>query len=452
MNPIAAFRRIGYWWYAVGLPLFLSAVASAQPPADKPKSAPKEQRAAVGQCVSPTGALLHRRASGQAWQAVQSKGDVFSVDQLLALPGEQAAVDNRKQEVRLTLWGNLPELSSFPVLESAVVLHANPAMDLDVTLDRGRVLIANLKKNKEPARVRVGFQGQIWELVLEEPGTEIALDLYGRWPTGTVFRPQHEPDDLPITTLLLFVLKGQAAVKVGAGHHTVHAPPGPAHFHWINVTGADLGPRRRDRLPAWADKGTRPTPEAEALRAAVEQQRRQLADKPAAAVLVDGLNRPDTAGRQLAVYGLAAIDDLPHLVDALADIKHAEVREAAILALQHWIGRGAAQERQLHNFLVKDRKYTAGNAEIVLFLLHGISQDDLDRPETYEALIAYLRHNKLPVRDLARWQLYRLVPAGKDISYDPAGNEASWERAYKEWKVLIPDGKLPKKAAPGGKG
>ena len=55
-------------------------------------------------------------------------------------------------------------------------------------------------------------------------------------------------------------------------------------------------------------------------------------------------------------------------------------------------------------------------------LLH--SPFDLDRPETYDALIAYLRHSRLPVRELARWHLYRLVPAGRKIVYDAAASEA----------------------------
>ena len=47
------------------------------------------------------------------------------------------------------------------------------------------------------------------------------------------------------------------------------------------------------------------------------------------------------------------------------------------------------------------------------------------------------------VRELAAWQLYRLVPSGKDITYDPTGSAEEREQAYKAWKKLVPDGKLP---------
>jgi hypothetical protein len=77
----------------------------------------------------------------------------------------------------------------------------------------------------------------------------------------------------------------------------------------------------------------------------------------------------------------------------------------------------------------------------VLQLLH--SPFDSKLPETYEALIGYLRHDKLPVRELARWHLQRLAPKITDIPYDAAGSAAEREKAYQEWKKRIPDGKLP---------
>jgi hypothetical protein len=68
---------------------------------------------------------------------------------------------------------------------------------------------------------------------------------------------------------------------------------------------------------------------------------------------------------------------------------------------------------------------------------------DPKAPETYETLIAYLRHDKQPVRELAKWHLDRLAPAGRSIPFDAAAPPEEREKAYKEWKKLIPDGKLP---------
>jgi len=68
----------------------------------------------------------------------------------------------------------------------------------------------------------------------------------------------------------------------------------------------------------------------------------------------------------------------------------------------------------------------------------------LEKPETFELLIAYLRHDKPAIRELASWHLYRLVPASKDIAYDPSGTADDREKAYKAWKKLVPTGELPR--------
>ena len=80
----------------------------------------------------------------------------------------------------------------------------------------------------------------------------------------------------------------------------------------------------------------------------------------------------------------------------------------------------------------------------MLQLLH--SPFDPNDPVTYQTLIAYLQHDKLAVRELARWHLYRLVPAGRKIGYKPLATEEERARALREWKKLIPSGQLPPKS------
>lgn len=427
---------LGMLWLGLGL-------AAGQDQRPAPPARP-EPRVAVGKATSPAGTLLRRSREQPGWQVVPAQEAVHSTDLLLALPGEQAAVTSKDGTVRLTLWGNLPEFSSYPVLESAVVPHAGPANLLDFTLERGRVVVTRLAE-REPVQVRVRFEGRTWTLLLAEPGTEVALERYGRWVPGSRFVSNPGAEDVPSVAVVAFVLKGQADLRIEGAQFRMSAPPGPAYFHWNNVSGPDRGPRRRDKVPAWAEKGPRQTPEAEALHKAVEEQRRALAAKPVEAALTEGLRSPDRARRQVALYSLAAVDDLPRLADALGHEKDAEVRDSTVPVLQAWIGRGPGQDMKLYGFLIQGRQYTPRQAETVLQLLHDFSADDRDRPETYETLIGYLRHAKPAVRELAKWYLYRWVPAGQKIAYDPAGPEAERERAYQEWKKLIPDGKLPPK-------
>ena len=129
------------------------------------------------------------------------------------------------------------------------------------------------------------------------------------------------------------------------------------------------------------------------------------------------------------------------LLNALADEKYADVRIAAIGALRHWVGRRAENDQQLYQAL--QQKYKSSLAEIIMELLHPFSEKQKHEPETYETLIAYLNHDKLPIRELAYSHLVALVPQGVKIPYDPAGGVDNRDYSYQEWKKLIPQGKLP---------
>jgi hypothetical protein len=209
---------------------------------------------------------------------------------------------------------------------------------------------------------------------------------------------------------------------------------------------------RREELPSWAtpaaDKKIGAVVVKEVLAPLFRQLKDRSPEEAVAAVFAAAAQEKDarraTLARQIAVDCYGALDDLPRLLGALGDAKHTDARDAAVSALRHWLGRGVEQPGKLYQFLIKQQKYPPGQAAIVVQLLHSFSDDDLRQPQTYDVLIAYLRHARLPIRQLASWHLYRLVPAGKKIKYDPAGTEAEREKAYKAWKKLIPEGQLPK--------
>jgi hypothetical protein len=86
------------------------------------------------------------------------------------------------------------------------------------------------------------------------------------------------------------------------------------------------------------------------------------------------------------------------------------------------------------------------HAETIMQLLHSFGEADLARPETYQTLIDYLDHNLLGIRALAYWHLYRLVPAGRDLGYNPLDPKDAREVAIKKWRELVPPGKVPPRA------
>jgi hypothetical protein len=49
----------------------------------------------------------------------------------------------------------------------------------------------------------------------------------------------------------------------------------------------------------------------------------------------------------------------------------------------------------------------------------------------------------LPLRGLAYWHLYRLVPAGRELGYNPLDEKDKRQAAIAKWQKLVPPGALP---------
>lgn len=425
----------------------LAGSADEDKPKDpRPDGKPSTERREVGKFTSKGESLVRRGKDGD-WVSVPAGGIVRTAEPLLSLPGNRSDL-RLNSGVNLRLWGALPELQlPFPLLESAVTLHHAPrGLDADLTLQRGRIYLSN-SKEKGPVRVRLRFwRGETWDVTLDEPGTVVGAELFSGYPPDTKFSTGEEP----VVAFVLYVAKGSTGVKVGFHTFTdLKPPPGRGFFYWNNK-GKLEGPIRQDKpLAAW-DQDQRLPREFRELAAAREKLAARLAKsgKNVEVGLLEALASDKPADRAVAVRGLAAVDRLDDLVDALGDETHPDVRREAFVALRNWIGRGEEQVAKLYDpkkrtGILVDKKYRADEAESVLELLDGLPPQALKQPETYEALIAYLKHGRLAVRGLAYRHLLALVPAGRKIKYDPAGDREQIEQGYKEWKKLIPSGKLP---------
>jgi hypothetical protein len=404
-----------------------------------------EPRVYFGKATLETGSLLSREGDDQPWKVAR---DVFTRDRLLALGGLKTVVAPVSDAIKLVLWGNLPAQSPLPILESSAILHDTGAFDLDITLLSGRAVITNTKK-KGSAKIWLRMPGEGWEVTLDGPGSTVALDLYGRWPHGVPFVKNPFAPERPISVLSLQVIEGSADVRFGGRQQRLGTPPGPSILHWDSVEGAGSGPQRLDKLPDWATgPGTLPD-ELKSLPEVVASYLKLCDQGPVPALLAlltsadseKDANRASVT-REFAVLGLAACGALPHLAEVLASSHSAELRETIVLAMRHWIGSAPGRDLQLYAMLIGYAKYTERQADTLLQLLH--SPFDPKDPATYQTLIAYLQHDKPAIRALARWHLYRLVPSGAKIAYDPNGTPEARAKAAQEWKQLIPDGSLPK--------
>jgi len=412
-----------------------------------------EPRLPIGKCLSSAGRLLVNKQPGQPWQTLDDKEDVFSRDLLLALPGTQAVVVTQAKAVELTLWGNLPHRTEYSGLHSAVILHDSKAFDLDFTLHRGRVVVTN-RKEKGSAVVWVRIDGAAFRLTLGEPGAAVCLALYGFWPRGVPFNVTPKPQDVPARTLTFLVLKGQIDVKAGGTQHSLAAPPGPASFHWDSDNGSAESTIRQENIPDWANPNAKAAPQDRIVQEAIEKYQSLAKDREPRVALDDLLAaakkerqaKRAQAMTEFAVLGLSAINDIDRVLQALNDPQHAEARRTAVLALRHWIGDTAGRDRRLYQFLIDRSGYSRARATTVLQLLH--SAFPVDEPDTYETLIAYLRHDNLGVRELAWWHLSRLVPEGVSVPYDPAASDAERAKSYAAWKALVPSGSLPTRKKP----
>jgi hypothetical protein len=366
---------------------------------------------------------------------------------ILGLPG--AILASRDGAVRLIMHTGFVGLSPYPVIESAVQLRDNPSVDLDFTLDRGRVELVN-HKEAGAAHVQVHVRQDTWNLTLAEPGARVALELSGRWPRGVPFTQNPGPKDAPTAVLVLMVLHGELLLKHGDRELALHAPPGPALIEWDSVNGQDDTPQRLERLPPWATAGGKDSPQAKAKLPMIQRLRQELASKSISATLEELVNSNDPDERRLAVFVMGALDDLPLLGKTMRDVKHPDVWENGILALRHWIGRGPGQDQILYQALIDYAKYTPVQAATALQFLHSPGEDLLSRPEFYQTLLGYLGHEKLLIRGLAYWHLSRLVPAGQKFGYDPLAPKEAREAAIQKWQKLLPPGQLPLRAGADG--
>jgi hypothetical protein len=398
------------------------------------------KRTEVGKWVADSPTLLRREEAGKPWQIAAANEPLFSGDLLLG--GGGTALTSPDGSISLVMMGDLAELSPYPVRETAVVLHNDPKRDLDLTLDRGRLDVVN-NKERGPAHVRVHLRNEPWELTLEEPGASIALETYGRWPRGVSFTRDPGPKDVPTTSLIFLVLKGEVRVRHGIHLHLLKAPPGPAMIEWDNVTGQDAAPHFLDELPPWARQDAAESAIAKKKRALLAHFRELVQGKSLGEALDEMVTSDDAAERKMAVFIMAALDELPRLAKALRETRHLDVWDNGVLALRHWIGRAPGQDQVLYQVLIDTGKYSPRSAEAALQLLHSFGEADLARAETYEVLIDYLESEKLMLRGLAYWHLSRLVPAGREFGYNPLDPKEKRAEAVEKWRKLIPTGQLP---------
>ncbi len=430
------------------------AAAPANPPpapaaASEQAGAPAAGRREVGTYTAaarsgPT--ILVQRQGEQPWRRLMPGTRVFSNDPLVSLPGYLSEV-RLDSGVQLQLRGLIPEFASARLMgflpESAVVLHPAKDVDLDFTLDRGRVYFSNHKETG-PARVRLRFGREIWEVALAEPGAEVIVDLMQRidgdlgWQTG----------EAPYTDVFVGFIKGKGAFKADYREFPMEMP-GPAFLFWNNKRAGLSQPAKLPRPFAEWDKSPPATRDANEMSLALEDLSKRMTEQKAVDVaLLEGLQSDQVAQRKVSIYALGALDEVRRLMDVLGDEdRNRDIdRITAVGVLRRWMAGGPEMGKLLYDrekktgLLTDNRKYLTGEAETILKMLYGFSSAESRSPDTYRVLADYLLSPKIAVRLLAIDQLYTL---GAPIKFDPAWPEAERQKAAAEVNKMVDDHKLP---------
>ena len=323
--------------------------------------------------------LLQRPIDGEAWGRIAGGNRIYTKNLLLSLPGYRNTI-HLDTGVDVMLWGNLPEFSkqaaparkgevganssslAAPVLESGIVLDApKPGIDVEVTLDRGRIRLSN-RKPRDAAHIRLHFQQETWDLTLPDQATEIAVELWGMYPPGVAFSKDPQAPG-PLSCLGLFV-KGKSPVEVITERQTYTLPP-VSWLTWSTMNEPPIvGPMSLDKTPEWwTTKMVRPTesPRIVDMFLALEDFSEKVLHNPdediPGALWRQVRDSPDFGHRILGVLCLGALDGWLQLAEALED-HNPEVRGTAAIALIHWSGRSRDNDLVLCQALHKPRGYS----------------------------------------------------------------------------------------------
>lgn len=389
---------------------------------------------AIAKCVKVPGALL-ARGKEKTWQYVKAGDSIAAGVTLVALP--LAELRSANEAVEAILLVDLGHRTPFPVLETAVTLRSHAKADLSLTLERGIILLANRKK-EGAAKVQLDIRGHAMELTLREPGSKIAVEIYSRHLPGLPsLKPGKLPD--PHTNLVFVALEGRVYLSTEKQGQELREPPGPAMLMWDSATKIpEL--KTLEKAPL---KSKDPKDKENQLFQEICHCAEKLVGKDVHQALAGLVKSTQQKEREMAVVGFGAIDDLPALLDALADKDHADVRDLSILVLRHWLGRSSTQIPKLLVSLTKDNRFTKIQARTILHLLLGFTEHERTDPATFQFLISLLEHNHIAIRELGRWHLARLAPAGNNIPFDAGASPAERQRGVAAWRALIPEGQLP---------
>ena len=397
--------------------------------------------------------LVRDENKGGTYRTIDKGSSVGPGETVLSFHDGVIASANGK--VQATLRSDLSGKNPLPVLESAVATRTPSAagIDLELKLGRGRVDFVNTaKEGKVTVKIVGPFTSS--DLVLASPGTRVVVELYGRWLPGSRFAPLPEntkfvPENSPVLRWMVLVLKGEVEIQHPLSSFSLKAPPGNALIQAQTINAERPAPEHLDSLPDWLNEDPK-DPEVAKTKPALEKLAAALATHGDAVKAFEEFSQSkDPVERIIAIYGMAAIDELEKMFIIIRSSKQEDVVDEGIIALRHYLGRAPGVDQAFYKFLMSHQinnqpVFKPSQAEALIDLVYGFNEEQKAQPTTYSYLLKQLSNKRQAFRGLAIWHLERLVPDGQKIGYDPTDEESARELSIKKWRDKLTElKKLP---------
>jgi hypothetical protein len=402
--------------------------------------------------------LLQREAGDKGnWVRLGNKNvEVASVRPVMSLPASRADVQVT-QGVHLNLWGTMPDIWPNPYLfESRAKLYTHPALSTDLTLERGRVVLKNARKDGKPAAARIRFDNPMqkkeewFDVTLMDADSEVMIDHVASFrPDEPFYEDPQNPNRIgPTVDIHCFFLSGTANLRWGGNQDFIDARRKVQYVTWNSLRGTTPTGPQESATPDWLlpdPKAGDPKARRDATQALVKLAN-NMKDKQLDVALREALDTRDNVWLQrLALWSYMAIDDYSVALELLnREETPPDLRRFSVYALRYWMAQGPNNEYEVFDALKKDHGKVV--ARKLMELLHGVTPKDQANPETWKLLISDLDNSVLPLRELSAWNLETLVPwgaqkAGGFHATMPEGQRRAIQAA---WRQVIPPGELPK--------
>jgi hypothetical protein len=426
------------------------------PPKD---NSPRMDPTLLGKLTTPDRVLVVNR-NGKWSRIGGAVPELQSTEKIVALPG-YVNVLKLETGAELTLWGNLPELCPVAVRETSITAYwPRDGFAADLTLHAGRIYLTGVKPNLQQLRVRTG--AEFWDITLQDPQTEVAVEVSRRLPSGS---GEPNTDEKLRTEITLAVLSGRANVS-----HDGQQPLDLAANNYLTIVNTEkpsVLPKKLGLAPGLPANHFSRTPTAGGDPLLVKTAQELLHDFSENYKLTDPLRvrleeyfvaqppPPDesklrmykrTLRSSFGLAGLIAKERSEVLISALNDDTRPRVREAAAEALILHPAMVLEQWSKFSNELKEKTRFTDEQVRQFYQLLRMPNATDA---ATLDFLGELLSSPQLPLRELAFWQLSNSVDRDSQStkplsSYDAAATAEARESSTKAWKKRIEELKLRK--------